>query len=247
MAKNDVAIVIPVYNHGETIADVINDAITLGFPLFVVDDGSTDKTGQVLDQVSSTVVLRHEKNKGKGAALVTGMKKAAESAQWAVTMDADGQHFPQDAKTMLSAIPCGNRPIVVGVREGMETAPWTSRFGRKFSNFWVWVSGGPMIADSQSGFRVYPLPEAIDLDVKSGGYQYEIEVLVKAARSGIPIFEAPIRVAYKTKVPRISHFHPFFDFLRNSKTFSRLIIKRMFTPKLWPGAKACKKKGSLKV
>ena len=70
-----------------------------------------------------------------------------------MTIDADGQHKPEDAENLLQAVEEGQRPIVVGNRQGMvgEHVPWTSRFGRKFSNFWVWVSGGPLIADSQSG------------------------------------------------------------------------------------------------
>ena len=115
----------------------------------------------------------------------------------------------------------------------MDAAPWTSRSGREFSNFWVWVSGGPRLSDSQSGFRVYPIPETLDLVVRARRYQYEIEVLVKARRKGLPVTEAPVGVVYRTDVPRISHFHPFLDFLRNTGTFSRLITKRVFTPRLW--------------
>ncbi len=242
---SDVVVIIPAYNHGETVAGVASDALKLGFPVIVVDDGSTDNTGKSLDGLSGAIVLRHNKNSGKGAALKTGMKIAAETATWAVTLDADGQHFPGDVKALLSVIPSHGRPIIVGQREGMESAPWTSRFGRRFSNFWVWVSGGPLISDSQSGFRAYPLPETLNLDVEAGGYQYEIEVLVKAHHAGIPIMEAPVRVAYKTRVPRISHFHPFYDFLRNTGTFSRLITKRIFAPCL-RGVKADGKKGVVK-
>jgi hypothetical protein len=117
----------------------------------------------------------------------------------------------------------------------MASAPWTSRFGRKFSNFWIWASGAPLLSDSQSGFRLYPLPEILHLDIKAGKYQYELEVLVKAAWKGIPILEVPVRVSYAPFGLRISHFDPWRDFLRNTKTFSRLITRRVFTPRLWPG------------
>jgi len=122
---------------------------------------------------------------------------------------------------------------VVGARHDMHAAPWTSRSGRTFSNFWVRVSGGPRITDTQSGFRVYPIPETLDLAVTARRYQYEIEVLVKACRQGIPVIEVPVGVVYQADIPRISHFHPFLDFLRNTGTFSRLIIRRIFTPGLW--------------
>jgi hypothetical protein len=108
--------------------------------------------------------------------------------------------------------------------------PWTSRFGRKFSNFWVSLSGGPRITDSQSGFRIYPLPEAMALNVSAKRYQFEVEILVKARWKKIPVIEAPIQVIYAPGKERISHFRPFIDFLRNSNTFARLIFQRIVIP-----------------
>jgi hypothetical protein len=115
----------------------------------------------------------------------------------------------------------------------MQAAPWTSRFGRKFSNFWVWAACGVGLSDSQSGFRIYPLPEVLGLDVRAGRYQYEIEVLAKAVWRGMPIVEAPVSVSYAPGGRRISHFQPWGDFVRNSRTFGRLIVRRVFTPRLW--------------
>ena len=112
-----------------------------------------------------------------------------------------------------------------------EGAPWTSRFGRGFSNFWIRMAGGPRVTDSQSGFRIYPLPEVLGLGVKARRYQFEVEVLVKAAWHNLPVIEAPIRVTYQSKAERISHFHPFVDFMRNSGTFSRLITRRVLLGK----------------
>ena len=178
-------------------------------------------------------MVRHPRNLGKGAALVTGMTAAIQFADWAVCLDADGQHDPREMHNLMRATAKDRRPIVIGKRKGMEAAPWTSRFGRKFSNFWVWVSSGILLADSQSGYRIYPLPEILNLNVAAQRYQYEIEVLAKAAWHGIPIIEVPVGVSYRPDGPRISHFHPWRDFVRNSKTFSRLIVKRIFSPRLW--------------
>jgi hypothetical protein len=111
-----------------------------------------------------------------------------------------------------------------------EHVPWTSSFGRKFSNFWVWTSGGPTISDSQSGFRIYPLPEALNLKTKARRFQFEVEILVQAKRKGLQVIEAPVRVNYNPNGERISHFRPFVDFLRNSSTFTRLIFTRIFPP-----------------
>ncbi len=227
------AFIIPIYNHAGTVAQVVRKAQALGYPVFVVDDGSTDETLQRLAQIRDIHLLRHEHNEGKGAAILTGFMAASHVADYAITIDADGQHDPEDALNLIDAIPLKKRPLVVGAREGMSGEagahiPWTSRFGRKFSNFWVRMSGGPVISDSQSGMRIYPLPEAMSLPVRARRFQFEVEILVQAKRKGIPILEAPIRVFYDPDGSRISHFRPFVDFLRNSKTFSRLIFTRIF-------------------
>ncbi|MDI6742360.1 MAG: glycosyltransferase family 2 protein [Smithella sp.] len=227
--KNRFAFVIPVYNHAGTVARVVKDALKLGYPVFVVDDGSTDNTYDQIKDIAGIQILRHPQNQGKGAAILTGFAAAAKVADWAITMDADSQHYPEDARKLINAIQ-KIRPIVVGARSGMtgEHVPWTSSFGRKFSNFWVRTSGGPAVSDSQSGFRIYPLPETLNLKTKARRFQFEVEILVQAERKGIPVVEAPVRVRYNPEGGRISHFRPFVDFLRNSSTFTRLIFRRIF-------------------
>jgi len=231
------AVIIPTYNHGGRVAAVVRQAMSLGCSVFVVDDGSTDDTLTLLRSVSGIHLLVHARNRGKGAALVTGMRAATEVADYAVTIDADGQHDPVDALKLMAAIPADRRVIVVGRRD-MADAPWTSRKGRTFSNFWVRASGGPKLADSQSGFRIYPLPETLDLGVVARRYQFEVEVLARAAWQGLPVVESTISADYGSALPRISHFHPFVDFMRNFGAFSRLITRRIFTPALWsPGVR----------
>ncbi len=229
--KNRFSTVIPVFNHEQTVADVVKRAMALNVPVVVVDDGSTDSTFERIKGIQGPWILRHRLNRGKGAALMTGFSKAAELADWAITLDADGQHDPEDARFLMRAIPEDLRPIVIGRRTGMQGAdvPWTSRFGRGFSNFWVRMAGGPAVEDSQSGFRIYPLPECMHLDVKAKRFQFEVEILAKARWNRIPVVEAPVSVSYRTGTPRISHFHPFFDFLRNFAMFSRLITHRILT------------------
>ena len=229
--KHRAAVVIPVYNHEQMVAEVVQRSLKLGFPVIVVDDGSTDGTYEQIKRIEGIRLLRHRSNRGKGAALLTGFAAAAELSDWAITLDADGQHNPEDAQTLIDAIPANARPIIIGKREGMFGAdvPWTSRFGREFSNFWVRMSGGPVVADSQSGFRAYPLPECLHLGVVARRFQFEVEVLVKATWSHMPVIEAPVRVSYTPGSRRISHFHPFFDFLRNTGLFSRLITHRILT------------------
>jgi glycosyltransferase involved in cell wall biosynthesis len=223
------AIVIPVYNHADGILSVIERARCLSLPIWVIDDGSTDGTAECLQSVSGITVLRHERNLGKGAAILTSFSALRGTADWAVTLDADGQHDPRDVSGLIRAIPKGLRPIVVGRREGMSGAdvPWTSRFGRKFSNFWVRAAGGPVLSDTQSGMRIYPLPESLQLDVRARRFQFEVEILVRARWRGIPVLEAPVGVSYVPGRGRVSHFRPFVDFCRNTGTFSRLIFLRI--------------------
>ena len=224
------ALVIPVYNHSEGILSVIERARPLALPIWVIDDGSTDGTAERLRGTSGISVLRHERNLGKGAAILTGFSALRERADWAVTLDADGQHDPLHVPSLIRAIPAGLRPLIVGRREGMWGAdvPWTSRFGRSFSNFWVRAAGGPALSDTQSGMRLYPLPESLLLGVRARRFQFEVEILVRARWRGIPVLEAPVGVSYAPGGGRVSHFRPFVDFCRNTGTFSRLIFLRIF-------------------
>ena len=228
-AKGAFAVVIPLYNHGPMIEDVVIDALKLGLPVIVVDDGSTDSGPERIQYLDGVHLLQHRENLGKGAAIMTGFDRAAEIADWAITIDADGQHQPKDAMNLIRAIPENSRPLVVGMRQGMigREVPWTSRFGRKFSNYWVRMSGGPAMADSQSGFRIYPLPESLNLEVKARRFQFEVEILVRATWAEIPIIEVPVSVRYVSGPRRISHFRPFVDFLRNTRTFYQLITRRL--------------------
>jgi glycosyltransferase involved in cell wall biosynthesis len=169
-------------------------------------------------------------NRGKGASLLDGFSLAVETADYAITLDADGQHDPDDIPSLLRAVPGPERPLVIGKRSGMERpdVPWTSRWGRKFSNFWVWASCGKWVGDSQSGFRMYPLPETLLLRAESRRFQFEVEILVRAVWSGMPIQEVPVRALYGPAEDRISHFRPFVDFMRNFRVFTKLILMRVF-------------------
>ncbi|MBN1548354.1 MAG: glycosyltransferase family 2 protein [Syntrophaceae bacterium] len=230
MYSDRAAVVIPVYNHESRVAEVIQKAMCLNLPVYVVDDGSTDGTYERIKDLPGITILRHDMNLGKGAALMTGFAAAAYTCQWAISIDADGQHNPEDAGNLFNVVKNGTRPIVVGCRQGMgqRHVPLASRFGRGFSNFWVWVSGGPVLKDTQSGFRLYPLPEVLDIPVVARRFQFEVEVLVRARWRGMSVLEAPVDVVYAPGKERISHYRGFVDFFRNAATFSRLIMQRWF-------------------
>ena len=226
------AIVIPAYNHGIKVRGVVEKCLQFRLPVIVVDDGSTDSTPYTLGSLSGVTVIRHEKNQGKGASLLTGFAAALPFADWAITIDADGQHDPEEILSLVQAVSGRQRPLVIGKREGMGHAnvPWTSRWGRRFANFWVWASCGRWLSDAQSGFRVYPLPETLGLGTRARRYQFEVEVLVLAVWRGIPIIEVPVNPIYGPREERVSHFRPWLDFWLNTKTFARLVATRILIP-----------------
>jgi glycosyltransferase involved in cell wall biosynthesis len=227
------AFVIPVFDHPGSLPAVVAGARAYGLPVIVVDDGSNAETRAVLDRLEGVRLLRHATNQGKGAALMRGLAEAARLADWAVCLDADGQHDPADAAGLMQAARRGPRRILVGRRRGMHGphTPWTSRFGRKFSNFWVWASGGPPLQDTQSGYRIYPLPEVLTLGSRARRFQWEVEIVVLARWKGLPVEEQEVGVVYAPRGQRISHFRPWTDFWRNARCFMRLILTRLFVPR----------------
>jgi glycosyltransferase involved in cell wall biosynthesis len=227
-----VVFVVSHFNHHETVGAVVDAVAGYGCPVFVVDDGSDPPLEESVSRASNVTLLRHPENLGKGEALRTGFTAASAQAAWAIVIDADGQHDPAEAPTLAAAVADGQRAIVVGVRrrEQMAVAHWTRRFGRHFSNFWVWSSGGPWLDDSQSGYRMYPLPEVMRLRTTASRYQFEVEILAVAHRCGIAIVQVPIDVTYAPPGGHVTHFRPFVDFWRNTAVFTRLIAKRLLLP-----------------
>src|SRR5512139_1678729 len=99
------AIVIPAYNHGTQVRGVVEKCLQFRLPVIVVDDGSTDATASILASLSGVAVIHHKKNQGKGASLLTGFAAALPLADWAITLDADGQHEPEDILSLIESIP----------------------------------------------------------------------------------------------------------------------------------------------
>lgn len=225
-------VVIPVYNHQKTLREVAEGALAQGFPVLVLDDGSTDGS---LDSVADLPVERHRlpANKGKGAAILAAAKLARDSGYEAIlTIDADGQHDPADARLLhnvaASSWPC----IVIGARR-METqnVPRSSLFGRDFSNFWVRIECGRSLPDTQSGYRLYPVEFLESSRFLSRRYTFEIEVLVRGSWAGLPILSTPVSVYYPPGDERISHFHKLRDNLRLS-CLHTFLVTRSLVP--WP-------------
>ncbi len=220
-----VAVVIPVYNNPKTIQNVVKEALELELLVIVVDDGSDIKVETLLEKDKNVLILRHKKNQGKGEALLTASKEAKKQGyEYIIAVDADGQHYPKEVKKFLPLL--GENSIVIGCRAFKEDVPNASKFGRVFSNFWIFVETGRWLSDTQSGFRAYPL-SILELGLKQSHYDFEIEILTKHLWKKRPIKEVEIEVYYPPKGTRVSHFDKVIDNIRLSKLHSRLVLKNL--------------------
>jgi glycosyltransferase involved in cell wall biosynthesis len=225
-------LVIPVYNHAQTVRAVAQGGLAQGFAVLVVDDGSTDGS---LDAVADLPVGRHRLpvNQGKGGAILAAAQLAKSWGYQAIlTIDADGQHDPADAGQLLQAAAAAWPCIVIGARR-METlnVPRSSLFGRDFSNFWVRLECGQTLPDTQSGYRLYPVEFLERSRFLSRRYTFEIEVLVRGRWAGLPVLSTPVAVYYPPGDERVSHFHKFKDNLRLSCLHTFLVTRSLIP---WP-------------
>ena len=235
--KYNIAVVIPVYNHAATLPTVVAATLAAGWPVVVVDDGSDDGGTARLDRLECHLV-ELPRNMGKGAAILAGAEKAASLGyEQIITLDADGQHDPQDAVLLAEKAAAISGPaIIIGNRQMVQdTVPRSSLFGRAFSNFWVRLECGLELPDTQSGMRLYPIQELLQLHPRSRRYDFEIEVLILAAWEGIAINSVDISVHYPPGDQRISHFHQFKDNFRLTCLHTSLIIRRLlpFSRRQW--------------
>ncbi len=221
-----IIIVIPVYNHSQTLGAVVRRARQVHEQVLVVNDGSTDQLAEVISGLDVRV-LHHPKNMGKGAAIITGAKEALrQNMTHIVTIDADGQHDPADFLCFVPIIQDHPHAIIVGKRRFEQTlTPKASVFGRSFSNFWLRLHTGQTLGDTQSGFRAYPLAVLQGLTLKESRYAFEVEVLVKAAWAGIKLRDVDISVHYPPPGKRITHFRRFMDNLRLTRLNTFLTLR----------------------
>ncbi len=219
---NRYCIVIPVYNNHETIYDVVFKCLELNQFVIVVDDGSDIMVDSILGLHHSLTILRHNINRGKGKAIITGAKEAKRLGfEYIVTIDGDGQHYPCEFFKLLPVME--DNTIVIGCREFEENVPNSSKFGRVFSNFWIFLETGVWLDDTQSGFRAYPI-SILELDLTHSRYDFEIEVIVKHIWAQRDVKEAKIRVYYPPSDKRVSHFDKLRDNIRLSKIHSKLVL-----------------------
>ncbi|MFT4022207.1 MAG: DUF2062 domain-containing protein [Flavihumibacter sp.] len=212
-------VLLPTYNNAGTIRSVIEGVLAYTGDLIVINDGSTDETAAILAAYPAVKTIAYPKNRGKGYALRQGFKAAREAGfTHAVSLDADGQHYAADLPVFFEAMKEHPRALVIGARNlgGTENVPGKSSFGNRFSNFWFKLYTGINAPDTQSGYRLYPLHALEKMRWYTVKYEFEVEVIVRAAWAGIPVISVPVSVYYPPAAERVSHFRPFKDFSRIS-------------------------------
>lgn len=209
-------VLIPTYNNAASIADVINGVLEFTSNIVIVNDGSTDKTASILAEYPDLMVVNHPKNMGKGMALRTGFKAAFQKGyKYAIAIDSDGQHYPDDLHLFIDQIELHPKAIIIGARNmDQPNVPGKSTVGNRASSFWFWVVTGIKLQDTQSGYRLYPLAPINTIHFITRKYEFEIEVMVRSFWKGVDVLSIPIKVFYPPADERVTHFRPFKDVTR---------------------------------
>lgn len=211
-------ILVPTYNNERSLPSVLQDLQLYTKNILVVNDGSTDSTPEILKNFDHLEIRHFKKNKGKGAALDHGFKVAeALGYEYAITIDSDGQHYPDDLEVFLIELEkksdINPELLLVGDRNmGQDGIPGKSSLGNKFSSFWFLAVTGSSLTDTQSGYRLYPLKVVNSIKLYTKRFEYEIEILVKSSWRGVMVKNIPIKVFYEEN--RVTHFRPFLDITR---------------------------------
>ncbi len=221
------AILIAAYECAATIGQIVTGVRAYDLPILVVDDGSQDETA-IAARTAGADVVRHPANRGKGAALVTGMRiLAGRGVTHALTMDADGQHLASEIPVLLAQANDSPSAIVIGARQiGDQPVARVKLFGNRFANLAVSAAAGVSVPDTQSGFRVYPLMTVLGLPVRGQRFEYESTVLILAAHARIPIRSVAVGVYYPPIAERRSHYRGVGDTLRIVRAVAPLLARR---------------------
>jgi glycosyltransferase involved in cell wall biosynthesis len=220
-----VCCIIPAYQESQAIAQVVQTVRKYIDCVFVIDDGSTDGTGDIAEK-SGAIVIRHPRNIGKGAALRTGFHKALrEGCSIIITLDGDGQHDPNLIPRFLTKIEQARADIVVGSR--YATLADTMPFFRKLSNLMtsklLGLLFGIPITDSQSGYRAFRKRLIERITIRDNGFAAETEILIDAKRVGGTFAEVSISTIYGSEKSKIRAHR---DIARWLSTLFRSFLRR---------------------
>ncbi len=219
-------VILPAYNVAPHLPALLS-AIRQAQPsvrILVVDDGSVDDTAAVAE-AAGVEIVRHGVNQGKGAALQTGFAWAGNiGLDLVFTMDADGQHLPQEMQRFLDVAAASRADVVVGTRmDQTGEMPWIRRKTNQFTSWVVSRLAGCSIPDSQNGFRLFRVEPLAGLQMVSRRFDFESEVLVLLGRRGAAITSVPISSVYGDER---SSIHPCVDTCRFFRLVFHLILAR---------------------
>ena len=195
---------VPAFDEGDHVAETVRGILAVCPNVVVVDDGSRDETAARAEAAGATV-LRHETNRGKGAALRTGLLYAEEHGfEFVITMDADGQHDPRDLPRFLETYRREQCPVLVGNRmDNPRAMPIVRRLTNRFMSWLLSRRMGQRVPDTQSGYRLYRNDVFALAATQASGFAAESEVLLNIAARGIRIRSVPIRVIYREETSQI--------------------------------------------
>lgn len=198
LTNSNICVVVPAFNEEAVIGDVVRSIINCGFKnVIVVDDGSTDHTYDNARNAGA-IAYRHRVNRGKGAAVKTGlMASKMRRAEIVVTMDGDGQHDPLDIDSVIEPILSSDIDVVLGTRMFIfKNISFYKVFANKIANILTRILTGIWVSDSQSGFRAFDA-RALDIIYEVGDkYEYDSEIIRQIARNSLKYKEVPIKVYY---------------------------------------------------
>lgn len=223
-------LLIPIYDHGETIGEVVESLATLDLPCLIVDDGSGPETRRELERIAAerawVSVQRRDRNGGRGVALRTGYRLAASRGYThVVQLDADAQHDARDVPRLLEAAQKDPGALVLGRPIFDGSAPALRMFGRKFSQGLVWLETLSFaIEDPLCGFRCFPLAPTLrllDTNPLGDRMDFDPELAVRLYWQGVPIVSVPTRVRYHAD--GLSHFAPWYDSWLIAQAHARLV------------------------
>ena len=210
-APHKIAALIPAYDAAQSLRGVIEGIKGYGLTIVVVDDGSQDATAEIA-RAAGAQVLRHTRNRGKGAALRTGFCFLLNQGYTAViTLDADGQHDPSFIPSFIKAYEEERGACIIGSRAGeFKAMSWLRRFWNRLGASAVSKLIGTPLTDTQSGYRLITAEVVRGLPLRATGYEAELELLIKACKRGHAVVEIPVITHFIDGRPS-SHFRPVRD------------------------------------
>ena len=224
IVRENIRLLIPAYNVENYLDELICE-VSKYLPvknILVVDDGSNDRTAEIARNQDVDLIV-HEKNLGKGAALLSGFDYLIErGSEWVITMDGDLQHDPASLPEFIERAVKGNYDLVIGERKrNAGGMPWDRRFSNFTTSLLLSLASGQRIRDSQCGYRLIRCNILKDIEIYSSGYEFETECLLKLSKAGARIGWIEIPTRYRGAASSINRFR---DTLRFLKVYLRFII-----------------------